>query len=165
MKISNLVEKDRYLALFCGANGQLYACGGSWMLPLDMAHNLLDGQTLRLFDNKLLDGTKACELLLDGSSTPRLKLVYQNGSTLLVDVADLQGGTGSGSLYSLTKERIEDAPIFCGSYDVMLAASLAKALGIKLLSSIGRDIQKTVVALTGSCGKKFYLCPVVRCQY
>lgn len=161
MKISNLVEKDRYLAVFCGAYGQLYACGGSWMLPLDItAHNLADGQALRLFDNKLMDGAKACELLLDGDSTPRLKVVYQNGSTLLVDVADLQGGTGCGSLYSLTKESIEDAPIFCGSYDVMLAAGLAKALGIKSLSSSGRDIQKTAVALTGLCGKTLYLCPL-----
>ena len=161
MKISNLVEKDRYLAIFCGAYGQLYACGGSWTLPLDVTtHNLADGQTLRLFDNKLMDGAKAIELLLDGSATPRLKVTYLNGSTLLVDVADLQGGTGCGSLYSLTEVVVTDAPIFCGSYDVMLAASIAKALGIKLLSSCGRDIQKTVVALTGACGKTFYLCPL-----
>lgn len=160
MKISNLVDKGCYLAVFCGAYGQLYACGGSWMLPLNITHNLADGQTLRLFDNKLMDGAKAIELLLDGNSTPRLKVVYQNGSTLLVDVADLHGGTGCGSLYSLTKDIVTEAPVFTGSYDVILATALAKALGIKSLPSCGRDIQKTAVALTGLCGKTLYLCPL-----
>ena len=160
MKISNLVEKDCYLAIFAGAYGQLYACGGSWVLPLDIAHNLLNGQTLRLFDNKIMDGAKAIKLLLDGSATPRLKVTYLNGSKLLVDVADLQGGTGCGSLYSLTKNIVTEAPVFTGSYDVILATALAKALGIKSLPSCGRDIQKAVVALTGACGKTFYLCPL-----
>lgn len=160
MKISNLVEKDRYLAIFCGAYGQLYACGGSWMLPLNITHNLADGQAIRLFDNKLMDGAKAMEFAGKGLTYSALQVTYQNGSTLLVDVADLQGGTGSGSLYSLTKASAPEAPIFTGSYDVILATALAKALGIKSLPSCGRDIQKTVVALTGVCGKTFYLCPL-----
>lgn len=161
MKISNLVDKGCYLAVFCGAYGQLYACGGSWMLPLNITHNLADGQAIRLFDNKLMDGAKAVEFAgSKGLTYSALQVTYQNGSMLMADVADLQGGTGSGSLYSLTKASAPEAPIFTGSYDAMLAAGLAKALGIKSLPSSGRDIQKTVVALTGVCGKTFYLCPL-----